>query len=214
MQGKTKGVFEDVFVLLVIVSLGWGGYSFFFNEDETSPLNTTIAQSQPTTQPTIPPNTLSPKEFSTITEKKSIKETEKIEVKNTEEPDTNIQKDYEKVTKEQVINQNIQEEKTVLKQSVDLQVLQEFLITTKQKIQESIIVNSKNNKELEELSIRVTVLKNGSFEQLVYTGGNKDIFTNNFNNISGVFPVEINEKIKAEFPRYLRYSFKFSVKEE
>ena len=50
-----------------------------------------------------------------------------------------------------------------------------------------------------ELKIRITVLKDGSYEDLRFVDGDKQLFEMNQSNIVRVFPLDIDEKFKMNF---------------
>jgi len=227
MQGKTKGIFEDIFVLLIIAALGLGVYLFFFTEDNTSSVSTTIVQSQITQEDKKEEfkesKKLSPKDEIEITLEENQntqikKQTFHEEKKPLEQAEVIIEKNrdlnHKNFIQKEIIKETTKLNKEEISKKVDLKILQKFLIETKNKIKNSIVLSSKNNQKKQTLSIRVTILKNGSFEQLIYTGGDYGIFKNNYKNIVSIFPLDIDKSIEDEFPRYLRYSFEFSVKEE
>lgn len=210
MQGRTKGFYEDILVLAVIVLVGWGGYTFFFTENsiEPSPMTTSYVEpkyTQPSKQVTA--DIVRDK---TETVEKTPLTVEKEEIKLVKK---NLQDVTEIIKKEEKQKQPLQKDPENI-QLVDMKKLQKFLIATKRKIKNVIQLEENNNHVEKLLSIRVTVLKNGHFEQLIYTSGDKSIFKNNYKNIINLFPLKIDKDIAGEFPRYLRYSFKFSKKEE
>jgi len=227
MQGKTKGIFEDIFVLLIIAALGLGVYLFFFTEDNASSVSTTIVQSQITQEDKKEEFKESKKLLSkdeieiTLEENQNTqikKQTFHEEKKPLEQAEVIIEKNrdlnHKNIIQKEIIKETTKLDKEEISKKVDLKILQKFLIETKNKIKNSIVLSSKNNQKKQTLSIRVTILKNGSFEQLIYTGGDHGIFKNNYKNIVSIFPLDIDKSIEDEFPRYLRYSFEFSVKEE
>ena len=52
--------------------------------------------------------------------------------------------------------------------------------------------------------IRITILKDGKYEQLLLTNGDTKFFNSIKNSISSSFPIEINPILKNIFPRYYR----------
>jgi len=215
MQGKTKSFFEDVLVLVTLAAIGWGGYTFFFIEDDIPLTNNTptIVKSQVQEQHKKPQE----QEQSPTTNENAIEivKTENLTVlpidqklANPLQPSKEVETIILEIDKNKEI---IHSEDEVFTQVVDIQKIQEFLIETKKKIKKTIVVN---NQKKETLSIRITVLKDGSFEQLITTGGNTEIFKNNYQNIAKIFPLQIAENIAGDFPRYLRYNFEFSLKDE
>jgi hypothetical protein len=58
--------------------------------------------------------------------------------------------------------------------------------------------------------IRITILKDGRYEQLILTNGNNEFFNSIKNSIYKSFPVEINPVLKNIFPRYYRLKIEFN----
>lgn len=52
------------------------------------------------------------------------------------------------------------------------------------------------------VNIRVTILKDGSYEQLTFLNGNSDYFNKVKPQIEEIFPLKIEENLKSHFPRY------------
>lgn len=59
------------------------------------------------------------------------------------------------------------------------------------------------------LNIRVTILKDGSYEQLTFLNGNSDYFNKVKPQIEEIFPLKIEENLKSHFPRYYRMKIDF-----
>jgi len=196
MQGKTKGFLEDTGVILVLAATiygGYYGYTTFLSDSSDDAVkvesNVTIKHDINTTLNRI--------------EKKQIEK--KIVVK---ENNTSI------VNKQAVINKIIKKElkpKVVpeKEKNVDLVMLRKFLRDVKFKMATNIVKRDDLNVTVSQsLRIRVTVLKDGSYEKLVFVGGDKRLFDMNKENILKVFPVYVDDKIKDDFPRYVRISIK------
>ena len=239
MQGRTRGAFEDIFVLVILVLLCWGGYVFFFTEDKIvipSSANQTVKSNSMglnKEDSKIEPTKVIKNE-NIVIPNDSIQKNKDISIKDTVSKTTNLKKELQQPLDKQVevldeelnekqglkeleakkVQKELKKIDEVSTKSVDLKLLQKFLIGTKQKIKNSILLDDELKSEVQMLSIRITVLKSGNFEQLIFTGGNIEIFKKNYQNITQVFPVEIEESIVGDFPRYLRYRFKFSKKEE
>lgn len=228
MHGRTKSFLEDVLMFLVLSIIAFLVYYFFFSEEpqqqtqvvETYQIETPIKQTED--EKSVETESLIENEAISDIKKESntpIKVDEKPQVDQTITlpQEDKIPKEIEKTPKDTpqkndknvVKNEQIDEEK-----KVDLQELHNFLNDTKQKIQDNIVLTDITDKENLNLSIRITVLKNGLFEQLTFVSGNKQIFDANKDNITKIFPLNIDEKIIADFPRYLRFSFEFNIIEE
>ncbi|MCT7587026.1 hypothetical protein [Aliarcobacter butzleri] len=59
------------------------------------------------------------------------------------------------------------------------------------------------------VNIRVTLLKDGGYEQLTYVSGNMGYFNLIKSSIEESFPVVIEDSIKGHFPRYYRMKIEF-----
>lgn len=59
------------------------------------------------------------------------------------------------------------------------------------------------------VNIRVTILKDGSYEQLTFLNGNSDYFNKVKPQIEEIFPLKIEENLKNHFPRYYRMKIDF-----
>ncbi|MCT7511185.1 hypothetical protein [Aliarcobacter cryaerophilus] len=59
------------------------------------------------------------------------------------------------------------------------------------------------------VNIRVTILKDGSYEQLTFLNGNSDYFNKVKLQIEEIFPLKIEENLKSHFPRYYRMKIDF-----
>ena len=59
------------------------------------------------------------------------------------------------------------------------------------------------------VNIRMTILKDGSYEQLTFLNGNSDYFNKVKPQIEEIFPLKIEENLKSHFPRYYRMKIDF-----
>lgn len=59
------------------------------------------------------------------------------------------------------------------------------------------------------VNIRVTILKDGSYEKLTFLNGNSDYFNKVKPQIEEIFPLKIEENLKTHFPRYYRMKIDF-----
>ena len=69
--------------------------------------------------------------------------------------------------------------------------------------------DKKTFKRGEFVNIRVTILKDGSYEQLTFLNGNSDYFNKVKPQIEEIFPLKIEENLKSHFPRYYRMKIDF-----
>lgn len=225
MQGKTKGFFEDTGIILVLAAAIYGGYYLFTTfssdnvkskiseqsvkqdiiiEDKIKELdnNTTTLVDK---EDFLTPNTV-------IIEKKIEKISSKtVEVKKELESKVipEIKKEIQKKVIPQVPKTDEVEVKEKKEKNVDLSMLRNFLRNIKFSMASNIVKRDDLNSTVEqELKIRVTVLKDGTYENLVFVDGDKKLFEMNKENLLKVFPVYVDDKIKDDFPRYVRISIK------
>lgn len=124
-----------------------------------------------------------------ITTNISITNEKKIEQKEIEKPSIELQnKDLDEKTK------------------VDI-----FYKTIKEQIYLNIdrTVDKNLTKKGEFVNFRLTILKDGRYEQLTFIEGNKENFELLKSSISQTFPVNINDQLKNSFPRYFRMKVEF-----
>lgn len=89
--------------------------------------------------------------------------------------------------------------------------IEAFYQTIREKIYSNIEKNIDKTplKNKESVNIRVTILKDGRYEQLTFMGGNKENYELIKNSIYNSFPVIMDESIKNNFPRYFRMKIEF-----
>ena len=147
-----------------------------------------------------------------------VEEPKKVEVKEV------INKEIIKKEKEQIIPKRIiKKEKrkkvqTIEKKKIVLNKKDEVLSTNIPKIEytttklyedleKQIYKNIQviqYNKSIISTKIKLTILSDGSYEQLVFVGGDKQYFSDIQDSITKIFPLEIKEELKDKFPRYFR----------
>jgi hypothetical protein len=191
MQGKTKGFFEDTGVILVLAAGIYAGYYFYITSVVDEPITST-----------------------------SIELKEKITIKKTLLADNNISLITKKIIVKNIITEKnnvvvqplsiiTKEKKVIKKKTVDLSMLRTFLRNLKINMASKIVKEDNLNLLVSQsLKIRVTILKDGSSEKLIFVDGNRELFDKNKDNILKIFPISIDNKIKDEFPRYVRISIK------
>jgi len=208
MHGKTKSFFEDLVIIIIIISvLGYGVNYLFDNYTNNDKVE------KKKEEPLIIESINVEDKINIINEPlentKNIESTEIIiEKEIIKHSDLNVADDINNTKDIKIpikITKDIKEKNTDTK-DVDLQLLREFLAKTKKLIIKNIVYSEDLNDTIQnnKLQIRITILKNGNQEQLAFISGNLDLFKNNKNNILNVFPVIINDEIKDDFPRYLR----------
>jgi|GEM_PF-1591638 len=97
------------------------------------------------------------------------------------------------------------------KNNIAIKNLDNFFQNLEKKISSNIKKNldSSNFQEGEFVNIRVTILKSGKYEQLIFVSGNKKYFEQIENSIKQVFPLQIDTSLKRYFPRYYRLKIEF-----
>lgn len=223
MRPKNKSFIEDIFVLFVIGILIYVIYSFFFSNEKAeieNPNNTTIENKLETQ-----------KEVSVDDDKKVDDEIQKEEI-ITQNLQTNILESQKEIleqtnmlseAKKLVENEELKKEKFEAKpieakpieatteQTTDLIdekiKIEQFYQTIREKIISNIDKSSLKTGEY--INIRLTILKDGRYEQLTFMDGNKEYFESIKPAIYKAFPVQIEASMKNNFPRYFRMKIEF-----
>lgn len=218
MNTKTKQFLENNTIVIIVVVIIYGIYSLIFTEEVTTvqqvqtPIKETVVVKKVIPKEIVKPKVL---EVVKIETNKIVHEIPKIEV---QEPKT-VEIIRQEIPK-QVVEIKSVDTDTIIekakKKFINKELLNIFLTTTKMSINNKIVGNETidNLGQIIYLKIRVTILKDGSYEHLKYIGGNKELFDINKENIVQVFPVQIDEKIQDQFPRYFRTDIKYeSIKD-
>ena len=208
MRAKTRNFFEDFLILLVIAIIIYAIYSFFFSSSQEEQIQTSNSP--------------------IVIEKENIKENEE----NKELLKKSIEESIEQSELEnKEIEEEIQSSQTTKQTQKELEIKveekieshkEEIILDEKAKIEkfyqsirEKIYFNIEKNvdksalKSGEFINIRVTILKDGKIEQLTLTEGKKEYFELTKPSIYKSFPVQIDESIKNNFPRYFRMKIEF-----
>ena len=204
MKAKNKSFIEDVVILFILGIIIYFIYSFFFSTEE----KVEIVENKTTIEKKI--NIPTPKEpiINEIKKEEEIiptpivptpVETPKVEtpkVENTVEPKANTLIE-EKISTSEITDQKVK---------VEL-----FYKTIKEEIYKNIDKNVDKSKIKvgEHVEFRLTILKDGGYEQLNSTKGNKDYFELFRSSIKEAFPVKIDNSLKESFPRYFRMEIVF-----
>jgi len=203
MQGKMKSFFEDTGIILVLSASIYGGYyiyNTFFDETVKSSNITELKEKKVL-------NIIDSNESNNVEKILTIKQPIKETIEVIEEniiPASIVENKIIKEVPPIVDKIEIKKEK-----NVDLVKLRTFLRDLKFKIATNIVKRDDLNESIsQKLKIRVTVLKDGNYEELTFVNGDEKLFEMNKENIINIFPVQIDEKIKDDFPRYVRISIK------
>ncbi len=236
MRGKTKSFIEDTFILIFVAVLIYLIYSFFFSSNEEVKVEeqkTTIEKKaeinnskEPITNEIKILNGI--KEENNIPQKmeEQVSELPKAEPVQKEQIE-DVNKNNETLPAEKKIEEKIETEKVEpLKvekdttEAINVQTSQEledkakieaFYSTIREKIYANINKNVDKSliKNGEFVNIRLTVLKDGSYEQLTFIEGNKEYFELFRSSIKEAYPVKIDNSLKSNFPRYFRMKIEF-----
>ncbi|MEA3512197.1 MAG: hypothetical protein U9R37_01205 [Campylobacterota bacterium] len=198
IMGKIRKLSEDIIVLSVIGVVLYGIYSLFLNSSDD-----TITEKEE----------LIIKDYN-ISKEKITKKSDEIIINKVEDNISvvkNIKKTEiiikDKNEKKDIKNTKILEKKV---KSVDLRALRAFLIDTQNKVRNNIRYNIDDNGTIikKDLNFKVTILKDGGYEQLTFVDGDLDLFEKNRENILKIFPLKITDNISDDFPRYFRVKIK------
>ena len=196
MKYKNKSFLEDLFIIFIICIIIYAIFTFFFSENENSIENTQNNEIVQQKQEEIKKEEILP-----LIEEKKIQEENDIKIENETikkeiQGESNLPKEEIKPLIEVSNDDVIEEEKIVIPSSAKL-----FLEELQEKILEDI-----NNEIAYKtfVSIRLTVLKNGDYEQLTLMDGDKKYFDLIKPILLKYFPLNIDNSIKNEFPRYFR----------
>ncbi|APW66057.1 hypothetical protein LPB137_09410 [Poseidonibacter parvus] len=201
MNHRGKSFFEDTLIILVVIGILYGLYSFFFSSE---------------TNTTKPKNEIVVIEKSTVKENNVDNTTEKIiekEIKKDENTKESIKENIQETKKDKS-----EETKNILKTFNEPIIKKEATNITSsdtvesfyKAIEQKIYANISNNIKKETinrfnpLEIRVTILKNGKYEQLTFIKGDRNHFNSIKSSVLEIFPLDINPSIKDKFPRYFR----------
>jgi uncharacterized membrane-anchored protein YjiN (DUF445 family) len=238
LRAKTKSFFEDTFILLIIGILIYLAYSFFFSTDEKTEIvednKTTIEKkvealiyekllNTEVTKEEIKKDEIISEELETT--KQNVPQDEQTQREQIEEAinnkDNTIIEESIEPTKEQDKPAEVKEEKSTVEVTKEEQPVSEildekakialFYKNIEKKIYSTIENNIDKNllKSGEYVNIRVTILKDGKYEQLTFIDGNKKDFNLIKSSIHQAFPVEMDSSIESNFPRYFRMKVEF-----
>ncbi len=207
MKAKNKSFIENVVILFILGIKIYFIYSFFFSTEEKVE-KIEIVENKTTIEKKI--NIPTPKEpiINEIKKEEEIISTpivptpveapkvETTKVENTVEPKANTLIE-EKVSTPELTDQKVK---------VEL-----FYKTIKEEIYKNIDKNVDKSKIKvgEHVEFRLTILKDGGYEQLNSTKGDKDYFELFRSSIKEAFPVKIDNSLKESFPRYFRMEIVF-----
>ena len=228
MRGKNKSLLEDILILFTGGILIYFTYSFFFSSNEKEEIieNPQIIEKKEETitpQPII--NEIKKEEITLpkVENKVESKIENKVEEIQKEKPAQKIEENTTKASPITPIPTPVVVEKTVQKEPEKPAVIEQtkeldekakidaFYKTIKEKIYLNIDKNIDKSliKKGEFVNLRLTIFKDGRYEQLTLIEGNNENFELIKSSITQSFPVIIDDSLKANFPRYFRMKIEF-----
>ena len=203
MKAKNKSFLEDVLILFILGIIIYFIYSFFFSTEE----KVTIVENKTTIEKKVEVPTIKeiiPTPAVTIPVETPKVETPKIEIPQVETPKTEnpVETKVNTVIEEKISTSEITDPKA----KIEL-----FYKTIKENIYKNIDKNVDKNKIKtgEHIEFKLTILKDGGYEQLSSIKGDKDYFELFRSSIKEAFPVKIDNSLKESFPRYFRMEIVF-----
>ena len=207
MKAKNKSFIEDVVILFILGIIIYFIYSLFFSTEEKVE-KVEIVENKTTIEKKI--NIPTPKEaiINEIKKEEEIVpttpvptpvETPKVEIPKVENI---VETKANTLTEEKISTPELTDQKA----KVEL-----FYKTIKEEIYKNIDKNVDKSKIKvgEHVEFRLTILKDGGYEQLNSTKGDKDYFELFRSSIKEAFPVKIDNSLKESFPRYFRMEIVF-----
>lgn len=228
MRGKNKSLLEDILILFTGGVLIYFTYSFFFSSNEKEEIietPQTIEKKEETITPQPIINEIK-KEKITLPKVESKVESKienKVEEIQKEKPLQKVEENTTKASPITPIPTPVVVEKTVQKEPEKPAVIEQtkelddkaridaFYKTIKEKIYLNIDKNIDKSliKKGEFVNLRLTIFKDGRYEQLTLIEGNNENFELIKSSITQSFPVIIDDSLKANFPRYFRMKIEF-----
>ena len=229
MRPKNKSFIEDIFVLFIIGILIYAIYSFFFSKEET-PIenqNNTIIKNKLETQ-NEGNSEEEEKKIEDLVEEKEEVISQKLQTNISESQkeileQTNMIMEAKKLVEEGLKKEKIQdrpiETKPIEVKTTEITTeqvndlndekarIEQFYQTIREKINSNI--DKSSLKAGEYINIRLTILKDGKYEQLTLMDGNKEYFESIKPAIYKAFPIQIETSMKNNFPRYFRMKIEF-----
>jgi outer membrane biosynthesis protein TonB len=224
LRGKTKSFFEDTFILLIVAVLIYGIYSFFFASEEEIKLEEpkvvienkveTNTYKEPVINEIKTPTEIKSEPNNTEKIEEKVIETPKVEAVQKEQIEEQIKEKIEPVKVESVKVEKPSTETPNVQTTQELEEkakVEAFYSTIREKIYANINKNVDKSliKNGEFVSIKLTVLKDGNYEQLTFVEGNKEYFELFRSSIKEAYPVKIDDSLKNNFPRYFRMKIEF-----
>jgi hypothetical protein len=228
LRGKNKSLLEDILILFTGGILIYFTYSFFFSSNEKEEIienPQTIEKKEETITPQPIINEIKKEEITLpkVENKVESKIENKVEEIQKEKPAQKIEENATKASPITPIPTPVVVEKTVQKEPEKPAVIEQtkelddkaridaFYKTIKEKIYLNIDKNIDKSliKKGEFVNLRLTIFKDGRYEQLTLIEGNNENFELIKSSITQSFPIIIDDSLKANFPRYFRMKIEF-----
>jgi glycerophosphoryl diester phosphodiesterase len=196
-----KNQLEDIFIIIVVLAAIYGVYNFFTSGDDKIVTQAVTQTSQ----------NINEKQFEIPTENKK-------EITNEIVNDTTNEKKLEKVVEVNKVVEKQKIEKKVVEKPKEQKIkelkvddsitVSSFYETIRKDIQKKIDKKVKTNNYFNSkdgyVNIRLTILKNGSYEQLRFQDGDLAFYDFIKSDIKSHFPITMYQNIEDKFPRYFR----------
>lgn len=228
MRGKNKSLLEDISILFIGGILIYFTYSFFFSSNEKEEIiepQQSIEKKEETITPQPIINEIKKEEITSpkVENKVESKIENKVEEIQKEKPAQKIEENTTKASPITPIPTPVVVEKIVQKEPEKPAIVEQvkeldekakidaFYKTIKEKIYLNIDKNIDKSliKKGEFVNLRLTIFKDGRYEQLTLIEGNNENFELIKSSITQSFPVIIDDSLKANFPRYFRMKIEF-----
>ena len=208
MRGKNKSFIEDTIILFVIGIIIYAVYSFFFASDEEVEIQNepAVVERNVSTDSQVDKDSIYNEKVADEKINEDIIQTQREKPVQIEEETKDIIEAIpdDKIEVKKEITKEVKETETPnLSEITDIEIFYKS-------IEDKIYANIESNvdktliKDNAFVNIRVTILKDGRYEQLTFMDGSKDNFELFRSSITQVFPLKINDSLKENFPRYFR----------
>jgi hypothetical protein len=208
LRGKNKSFVEDTIILLVIGVIIYAIYTFFFASTQEAEIQTEpiAVERNISTDTQVDKESINKQSLPVQEINEDLTQTQKEEVVKIED----THKEIIETIPEDKINDRDKIKRSEIRTEVqsvsEISDVELFFRNLEEKIYANIEKNIdqtaiKNNAFV---NIRVTILKDGRYEQLTFMDGSKDNFELFKPSITQVFPLQMNNTLKENFPRYFR----------
>lgn len=205
MRARSRNFLEDISVFVVLGILIYAIYSYFFSTPEYVPLeNKTVIEKKVE----LNQDEKEIKVEEEISQKENVKENEDLTIKENQ-PNEVINKETPSEIEKVEVIEDVKSPESTEEQTAQVnsnETIELFYKDIENKINTNISknLNKKTLDSLGEINIRITILKDGKYEQLTLMSGDKNSFDSIKSSVLKVFPLTMPENLKENFPRYFR----------